>query len=109
MHLNVNVATFMRMAFIQISTVGIGKCPKDVEELLLDHLVNVAKGQPVGIANEVELRKGQNAIGMSHFTEKSGYSQIDEGHGGRGVVSHDHGLDITQHLLHVVKSVPCRW
>ena len=93
---------------IQLPTVGIGKCPGDVEELLLDHLVNVAKGQPVGIANEVELFKGQNAIGMSHLASNSGYSQIDEGRRGRGVVSHDHGLDITQHLLHVVKSVLCQ-
>ena len=64
-------------------------CTAEEQGALMD-LVNVAKGQPVGIANEVELFKGQCAIGMSHLSENSGYSQIDEGRRDHGVVSHAH-------------------
>ena len=36
---------------------NVGMCSEDVEQPLLNHLVNVAKGQPVGISKEVELFK----------------------------------------------------
>ena len=49
---------FEEDCFVQLS-VRIGERPIDVEEVLLDLLISVAKNQPVTLTNEIKLFKGR--------------------------------------------------